>query len=106
MAIVKTKSKKSKLVLLIAAVLVLHAAVVAGSIKAYNIYESREEERLVKDYMKSGVIDEDKFAGTVFEYDLEYTLKNGETKDFSGKEVYYWDGCKLVSVSDFMKGLG
>ena len=31
-------------------------------------------------------------------------MKNGDNKKYSGSEVYYWNGKKLTSASDFMKG--
>lgn len=104
MSIYKIKGKKFKVIWFIIAISMLHIVVILASIKGYNIYESQAEERRIRDHMKSGVIDENAFAGTIFEYDLEYNLKNGETRNFSGKEIYYWNGKKLVPVSEFMKG--
>lgn len=39
----------------------------------------------------------------VFEYDIDYKMQDGSVKNVSGKEIYYYDGKKLVLMSDFLK---
>lgn len=39
----------------------------------------------------------------IFEYTYEINEKTYETKEFSGKEIYYFDGYKFNLFSDFIK---
>ncbi len=86
-------------------VIVLHVIVVFASVKGYEIYQSTAETRRLRDNIKAGNVEnEDELAGIIYSYDVEYGMKNGDNKKYSGSEVYYWNGKKLTSASDFMKG--
>lgn len=95
---------KSKYFIFVVLIIVLHLAVALLSIHFYNVYQANGDNRRIKECIASGIIDEDELAGISFNYELEYTLQDESKKQFSGNEIYYWDGHKLVSVSEFMKG--
>lgn len=97
----KTNCKRAIFIVLI---IVLHILVALVSICIYNLYQQNSDNRRIRDCISSGEIDGDKLAGVNFNYELEYTLQDGSKRTFSGDEVYYWNGHRLVSVSEFMKG--
>ena len=39
-----------------------------------------------------------------FEFESEYSFKDGEIRKIKGTEVYYWNGRKFVPASEFLKG--
>lgn len=95
---------KPKYIIFAILIIILHLAVALLSIYFYNVYQANSDNRRIKDCIASGIIDEDKLASISFNYELEYTSQDELKKQFSGNEIYYWNGRKLVSVSEFMKG--
>lgn len=95
---------KFKYIIFVILIIVLHLAVALLSIHFYKDYQANSDNRRIKECIASGVINEDELAGISFNYELEYTLQDESKKQFSGNEIYYWNGRKLVSVSEFMKG--
>lgn len=99
------KDTYSKIIIFAVFVIVLHVIVVFSSVKGYEIYQSTAETRRLRDSIKAGNVEnEDELAGIIYSYDVEYGMKNGDNKKYAGSEVYYWNGKKLTSASDFMKG--
>ena len=73
-----------------------------GTIFFYNNSSYHERLRAKKSLENSGYSLSD-LELYIFEYTYEINEKTYETKDFSGKEVYYFDGYKFKLFSDFIK---
>lgn len=92
-----------KIIFIAILIILLHLAVILVSIHLYKYFSTQGDMKWTKEYIESDVINEDNLEGMIFEYELTYDLSNGSKKEFNGKETYYWNGCELVPISEFMK---
>lgn len=97
------RGRALKIALFAVLIILLHITVIIASIQIYKHFTTHDDMKITQEYIKSGVIDEENLEGMIFEYQLTYDLSDGSKKEFDGKETYYYDGKKLVPISEFMK---
>lgn len=97
------KSEKSfKIAFFITIAIILNIVVITVTSLLYS--SAHSEEKRAKRFLSDKDISIDELGSMVFEYEAEYTFKEGETQNLNANEVYYWNGNKFVLASDFMKG--
>lgn len=101
---VKLSGFRFKYVILIILVIILNAIVALISISCYKNYNENADTRRIKHCISENIVNEETLAGLSFEYEFEYVLDNNEKRIISGVDNYYWNGHKLVPVTDFIKG--
>lgn len=91
-----------KLAFLTLIVIILNAVVIIVTSSLFKSFKS--EERRAERFLSDKGISTDELGGMMFEMESEYNFKDGETREIKGREVYYWNGKRFISASEFLKG--
>lgn len=91
-----------KAAFLIILVILINAAVIIATSLLWRYFNS--EEKRAEKFLSGRGISTDELGEMKFEFESEYSFKDGETRKIKGTEVYYWNGRKFVPASEFLKG--
>lgn len=81
---------------------ILNAIVIIVTSLLFKSFKS--EERRAERFLSDKGISTDELGGMMFEMESVYKFKDGEKREIKGNEVYYWNGRRFISASEFLKG--